>query len=242
MCLKPHTSEYNVIIFSCTVGYNIRLRVSRYSWLAIYLATPDVNTYKQGGLVCLLTSTECVFTFFFSGAAINTLAFSLSLQPWPFQLISGMVFDGSISANWNFLKINISVKWFEWMSFLLGQYCWISQNGHHVDSTRNSGSGEMRLIMWSWSGMIRNGRRWWVEIGTAHQIRWNILREHNWGVPSAHIKYIYYVTCVIHYLIMLWGCSHTGMYTILYLHAWELLFPQSVWEHLELHLGSTGQK
>jgi len=40
---------------------------------------------------------------------------------------------------------------------------------------------------WSWSGMIRNGRGWLVEIGASHQIRWNILREHNWGVPSAHI-------------------------------------------------------
>ena len=45
-----------------------------------------------------------------------------------------------------------------------------------------------------------------VEIGTSHQIRWNILREHNWGVPSAHIMFIYYVTYVIHYFIMLWGC------------------------------------
>jgi len=42
-----------------------------------------------------------------------------------------------------------------------------------------------------------------VEIGASYQIRWNILREHNWGVPSAHIKFIYYVTCVIHYLIVL---------------------------------------
>jgi len=39
-----------------------------------------------------------------------------------------------------------------------------------------------------------------VEIGTSHQIRWNILREHNWGVPSAHIKFIYYVTykCILY--------------------------------------------
>jgi len=42
-------SEYNVIVFSCIVGYKIRLRVSRYSRLAIYPATPNVNTYKQGG-------------------------------------------------------------------------------------------------------------------------------------------------------------------------------------------------
>jgi len=33
------------------------------------------------------------------------------------------------------------------------------------------------------AGMVRG---WLVEIGTSHQIRWNILREHNWGVPSAH--------------------------------------------------------
>ena len=50
-----------------------------------------------------------------------------------------------------------------------------------------------------------------VEIGTLHQIRWNILREYNWGVPSPHIMFIYYVTYVIHYLIMLQGCMHTGM-------------------------------
>jgi len=42
-------------MFLCIVGYNIRLRVSGYSQLAIYPATPDVNMYKQGGLVCLLT-------------------------------------------------------------------------------------------------------------------------------------------------------------------------------------------
>ena len=35
-----------------------------------------------------------------------------------------------------------------------------------------------------------------VEIGASHQIWWNILREHNWGVPSAHIKFIYYVTYI----------------------------------------------
>jgi len=54
-CLEPHTSKYDVVVFSCIVGYNIRLRVSRYSQLAIYPATPGVNMYKQGGLVCLLT-------------------------------------------------------------------------------------------------------------------------------------------------------------------------------------------
>jgi len=57
-----------------------------------------------------------------------------------------------------------------------------------------------------------------VEIGTSHQIRWNILREHNWAVPSVHIKFIYYVTYVIQYLIVLWGCARTGTYTILKLH------------------------
>ena len=42
-CLEPDMSKYDVIAFSCIVGYNIRLRVSGYSWLVIYLATPDVN-------------------------------------------------------------------------------------------------------------------------------------------------------------------------------------------------------
>jgi len=54
-----------------------------------------------------------------------------------------------------------------------------------------------------------------VEIGVSHQIRWNILREHNWGVPSVHINFIYYVTDIVQYLIVLLGCAHTGTYTIL---------------------------
>jgi len=54
-CLEPHMSEYDVIVFLCIVGYNIGLRVSGYSWLAIYPATPNVKMYKQGGLVCFLT-------------------------------------------------------------------------------------------------------------------------------------------------------------------------------------------
>jgi len=66
------------------------------------------------------------------------------------------------------------------------------------------------------SGTLR-GRL--VEIGASHQIWWNILREHNWGVPSAHIMFIYYVTDIVEYLIVLQGRAHTGMYTILYLHA-----------------------
>jgi len=33
------------------------------------------------------------------------------------------------------------------------------------------------------------------------------------GVPSAHINFIYYVTYVIQYLIVLQGCMHTGTYT-----------------------------
>jgi len=35
--------------------------------------------------------------------------------------------------------------------------------------------------------MIRydqDGRGQLVEIDVSHQIRWNILREHNWGVPQ----------------------------------------------------------
>jgi len=44
-----------------------------------------------------------------------------------------------------------------------------------------------------------------VEIGASHQIRGNILRVHNWGVPSVHIKFVYYVTDIVQYLIMLQG-------------------------------------
>ena len=58
-------------------------------------------------------------------------------------------------------------------------------------------------------------RGWLVEIGASHQIWWNILREDNWGVPSAHIMFIYYVTYILECLIMLWGRMHTGAYTIL---------------------------
>jgi len=58
-------------------------------------------------------------------------------------------------------------------------------------------------------------RGWLVEIGMSHQIRWKILREHNWGVPSAHINFIYYVTYIVQYLIVLQGHMHTGAYTIL---------------------------
>ena len=126
---------------------------------------------------------------------------------------------------------------------LLGQHCQISWNGHCVGSTRSQ--GQMRWDWWCdcdriWSGTVRGQL---VEIDASHQIWWNILREqHNWGVPSVHINFIYYVTYIVEYLIMLQGCMHTGTYTILYLHAWELLLPWLVWEHLELHLGSTGQK
>jgi len=35
---------------------------------------------------------------------------------------------------------------------------------------------------WSWSGTIRNGKGWLVEIGTSHQIRWSIL----WCTTSSH--------------------------------------------------------
>jgi len=73
---------------------------------------------------------------------------------------------------------------------------------------KNSGSGEMRLM-----GVIRNGKGVVGEIGASHQIWWNILREHNWGVPSAHIMFIYYVTYILECLIMLQGHTHTGAYT-----------------------------
>jgi len=68
-------------------------------------------------------------------------------------------------------------------------------------------------------------RGWLVEIGASHQIRWNILREDNWGVPSAHIMFICILdTYIVHYLIVLWGCAHTGVYTLLKLHV-RIIFP-----------------
>jgi len=66
---------------------------------------------------------------------------------------------------------------------------------------KNSGLGEMRLMGdcdWIQSGPVRGQL---VEIGMSHQIWWNILREHNWGVPSAHIRFIYYVTYILEYLL-----------------------------------------
>jgi len=101
------------------------------------------------------------------------------------------------------------------MVTLLGQHCRISWNGCHAGSTRIQGQ-----VRWDWWGdcdWIQSGtiRGWLVEIGASHQIWWNILREHNWGVPSAPIKFIYYVTYILEYLIMLWGCAHTDVYKIL---------------------------
>jgi len=59
-----------------------------------------------------------------------------------------------------------------------------------------------------------------VEIGVLHQIRWNILREHNWGVHSVHIKFIYYDTYIVHYLIVLWGHAHNTKITCM-----RIIFP-----------------
>jgi len=98
---------------------------------------------------------------------------------------------------------------------LLGQHHCISRNGHCAGSTRIQGWVWWDVMVWLWSGTIRNSKGQLVEIGTSHQIRWNILREHNWGVPSAHIMFIYYVTCIVEYLIILQGCARTGVYTIL---------------------------
>ena len=68
---------------------------------------------------------------------------------------------------------------------------------------KKSGLGEMRYDGVIMISMIRNSEGQLVEIGTSHQLWWNILREHNWGVPSVHIMFIYYVTYIIEYLIML---------------------------------------
>jgi len=127
---------------------------------------------------------------------ISPLSFSTSISPY----------GHNISCHATAIATSLS---------LLGQHHWISQNGHHVGSTRIQGQ-----VRWDWWGdhdQIRSGtvRGWLVEIGTSHQIWWNILREHNWGVPSAHINFIYYVTYILEYLIVLWGCVHTGTYTIL---------------------------
>jgi len=73
----------------------------------------------------------------------------------------------------------------------VGQHHQISQNRHRAGSTRIQGQ-----VRWDWwcdcnqiqSGMVRGQL---VEIATSHQIWWNILREHNWGVPSVHINFIY---------------------------------------------------
>ena len=98
---------------------------------------------------------------------------------------------------------------------LLGQHYQISWNRCHVGSTRIQG-----WVRWDWWGdcdQIQSGtvRGQLVEIGTSHQLWWNILREHNWDVPSAHINFIYYVTYILEYSIVLWGRMCTGTYTIL---------------------------
>jgi len=121
--------------------------------------------------------------------------------------------ESSANSKWSEKPFLIYLTGFEMA--LLGQHHQISQNRCCAGSTRIQGQ-----VRWDWwgdcdwiqSGMVR-GRL--VEIGTSHQIWWNILREHNWGVPSAHIMFIYYVTYILEYLIMLWGCVCTGAYTIL---------------------------
>jgi len=66
--------------------------------------------------------------------------------------------------------------------------------------------------------VIRYDQEWkggrLVEIGVSHQIWWNILREHNWGVPLS--SYYVYILCYIYLecLIVLWGHVPTGAYTI----------------------------
>jgi len=95
---------------------------------------------------------------------------------------------------------------------VLGQHHQISQNGCCAGSTRIQGQVRWDDCDHIQSGMIRGQL---VEISASHQIWWNILREYNWGVPSAHIKFIYYVTYILEYLIMLQGRVHTGTYTIL---------------------------
>jgi len=106
---------------------------------------------------------------------------------------------------------------------------------------KNSGSDEMRLM--GDRDRIRSGtvRERLVEIGTSHQTWWNILREHNWGVPSAHIRFIYYVTYILECLIVLQGqaCvqAHTQYYNCMrenyYSHSWS----ESVWSRVWALLG-----
>ena len=74
-----------------------------------------------------------------------------------------------------------------------------------------------------------------VEIGMSHQIWWNILREHNWGVPSAHINFIYYVTDIVEYLIMLWGC-HVQVHTQYYIYMHEKYYSHDQSESILSHV------
>jgi len=82
---------------------------------------------------------------------------------------------------------------------LLGQHHRISQNRCCVGSTRIQ--GWVRWDWWgncdqTWSGTVRGVV---VEIGASHQIQWNILREHNWGVPSS--SYYVYILCYIYFRV-----------------------------------------
>jgi len=52
-----------------------------------------------------------------------------------------------------------------------------------------------------------------VEIGTSHQYWWNILREHNWSVPSAHIRFN--ILCYIYF--RMFDCA-MGMHTYRCIH------------------------
>ena len=80
---------------------------------------------------------------------------------------------------------------------------------------KNSGLSEMRLMGWLWLDMIRNSKG---VVGWDRRISQNMVeypKRTQLGCPPAHIKFIYYVTYILEYLIMLRGCMRTGMYTIL---------------------------
>ena len=115
--------------------------MSQASWYnfgnwACRLTIFQLRTWRFGALLSWTssTSTDCVFTLFFGGH-VDAFPFDLSAWPWPFQLTSGMVFDGNISASWKLWKINICEM--VWVDIFLASLLLISlisefQNRHHL--------------------------------------------------------------------------------------------------------------